>query len=71
MTVLRRWYRHLGELKRDIVREFKTNGLKGVVRSYGWKLLLAVFIFYLIRDTILYIIIPLLAGRAIWQSLTG
>jgi hypothetical protein len=71
MNFWRRWYRRLGELKRDIISEFRSNGFKGVLRAYGWKLLLAVFLFYLIRDTILYIIIPLVAGRAIWQSLTG
>jgi hypothetical protein len=71
MMIWRNWYKRLGEHKRAVVAEFKANGFKGVVRAYGWKLLLAVFLFYLIRDTILYIIIPLLAGRAIWQSLTG
>lgn len=34
-------------------------------KKYGWKLLLGVFVYYLIRDTILYIIIPLLIIRHI------
>jgi hypothetical protein len=71
MMVWRRWNSRIGARKRAIITEFKTNGLNGVLRSYGWKLLLAVFVFYLIRDTFLYIILPLIAGRAIWQSLTG
>ncbi len=33
---------------------------KLLYKKYGWKLLLAVFCYYLIRDTILYIIIPYL-----------
>lgn len=61
----------LRHYKTAIVAEFRANGWRGVLRAYGWKLIVVVFVFYLIRDTILYIIIPLLAGRAIWQALTG
>jgi hypothetical protein len=67
----RKWYEHLRRHRAAITAEYKTNGLRGVIKAYGWRLLLAVFVFYLIRDTILYIIIPLAAGRAIWQALTG
>lgn len=71
MIFWRKWTGALRRLKQAIVAEFKTNGWRGVIRAYGWKLLLAVCVFYLIRDTILCIILPLLAGRAIWQALTG
>jgi len=71
MVFWRKWMTRLRHYKTAIVTEYKSNGWRGVIRAYGWKLLLAVCIFYLIRDTILYIIIPLLAGRAIWQALTG
>jgi hypothetical protein len=57
--------------KKAIVTEFKTGGVRGVFRAYGWKLILVICVFYLIRDTILYIILPLVAGRAIWQALAG
>jgi len=71
MVFWRKGLTRLRQHKTAIVTEFKTNGWRGVIRAYGWKLLVAVFVFYLIRDTILYIIIPLAAGRAIWQALTG
>jgi hypothetical protein len=34
-------------------------------KRYGWKLLLGLFLYYLIRDTILYIIIPYLVARQV------
>lgn len=39
---------------------WKDSGTRGLLRRYGWKLLVAVFLFYLIRDSILYILIPYL-----------
>ena len=44
---------------------FKKDGLKGVLKEGGWKVLFYFFIFYLIRDTILYIIIPYLIIKGI------
>ena len=38
----------------------KTKGIKEFVRIKGWKVLAAFILFYLIRDGILYIIIPYL-----------
>jgi hypothetical protein len=43
----------------------KTQGIKGFIKEKGWKILLAIFLFYLVRDTILYIIIPVLIARGI------
>jgi len=34
-----------------------------LAKRYGWKLLVAVILYYLIRDTILYIVIPYLIAR--------
>ncbi len=39
--------------------------LKFLFRRYGWKLVAGVFLFYLIRDSIVYIIIPYLLARHI------
>ena len=36
----------------------KQGGLKLLFQKKGWQVILAVAIFYLIRDTILYIVIP-------------
>lgn len=38
---------------------FREGGLKGVIRRYGWKFFAVFFIYYLIRDVTLYILLPL------------
>lgn len=38
----------------------KKEGIKSFLRKKGWKLLLVLFLFYLVRDVTLYIIIPYL-----------
>jgi len=43
-------------------------GFRGVVKKGGWKLLFYFFTFYLIRDTILYILIPYLIGSGIYDN---
>ncbi len=40
--------------------EVKSLGVRGLYKKYGWKLVAAVFMYYLIRDTTLYILLPLL-----------
>jgi len=39
-------------------RLLKEDGFKGFVKKKGWKIVAAFFIFYFVRDSILYIIIP-------------
>jgi len=39
----------------------KKEGIKSFIKKKGWKFLIAFFLFYLIRDSILYIIIPYFA----------
>ena len=36
----------------------KKEGVKSFIKKKGWKFLIAFFLFYLIRDVLLYIIIP-------------
>ena len=43
----------------------KRFGLKELVRQRGWKFLLAIFAYYLVRDTILYLVIPLCVARGL------
>ena len=50
---------------RQIYRE---QGFKAVFRRFGWKLVVAIFFYYLIRDVTLYIIIPALIWRSVSQS---
>jgi hypothetical protein len=33
-----------------------------LLKKYGWRLLVAVFLYYLIRDTLLYIVLPIFAA---------
>jgi len=51
-------------LLRNLRDERRALGWKGLFRKRGWKLLVLFILFYLVRDLILYIIIPL--GTAAW-----
>ena len=50
--------------KPKFIQEWRTllkeKGVKGFVKEKGWKIVVLFFLYYLIRDTILYIIIPYL-----------
>jgi hypothetical protein len=54
----------------QFLREFKTTlretGFKGIAKKYGWKLFLVLFVYYLVRDIILYLALPYL----IYQGVT-
>lgn len=47
---------------RLLIREAKTifreQGFKGVLRRFGWKLFAVIFVYYLVRDVTLYILLP-------------
>ena len=59
-------------LKPKFIRKYtdvyRKDGFRGVVKKGGWKLLFYFFIFYLIRDTILYILIPYVVGKGIFDN---
>lgn len=46
--------KHLKEFKATL----KAEGFRGVLKKYRWKLLLPILVYYLIRDTFLYIVVP-------------
>jgi len=48
---------------KENINYYKKNGLKKTIKKLGWKVVLLVFLFYLIRDSILYIIIPYFVAR--------
>jgi hypothetical protein len=54
------------EKGKEYLEVFKEQGFKGLVKKYGWKLVLAVFMYYLIRDSILYILIPYLIAKGLF-----
>ncbi|MCA9740518.1 MAG: hypothetical protein H6695_14970 [Deferribacteres bacterium] len=51
--------RKIQQLRADL----KEKGLKKFVMDMGWKVALGIFLYYLIRDSILYILIPYLIAR--------
>jgi hypothetical protein len=51
-----RWLTGIVRMLRD---EARALGWRGLVRKRGWKLVTAVVAYYLVRDVILYIVIPL------------
>ncbi|NIV73234.1 MAG: hypothetical protein GWN44_11365 [Calditrichae bacterium] len=50
----------------DSIQIVKEHGFKELLRQRGLKFLMVIVIFYLIRDTILYLIIPFLVAREIF-----
>ncbi len=42
---------------------FKVSGFKGVVRRYGWRIFAVFFVYYLVRDVTLYVLIPWLIAK--------
>ena len=52
-----RWLKALRDERRVL-------GWKGLLRKRGWSLVIAVIVFYLVRDVILYLLIP--AGLMAW-----
>lgn len=55
----------VGEWLKQAKQIFKKSGLGGLVRTYGWRLVLCFFIYYLVRDVTLYILLPWLAAKGI------
>ena len=43
----------------------REGGFKLLLRKKGWYVILAIFLYYLIRDTILYILIPFMIAKEI------
>ncbi len=56
-------------LKPKIIQEWtallKEKGLREFLKQKGWKIVVAVFLFYLIRDSLLYLVLPYLAARGL------
>ena len=43
----------------------KRHGLRELLRQRGWKFIAAVIAYYLVRDSLLYIVVPLLLARGL------
>jgi hypothetical protein len=58
-------FKALTELRSN-TREFGLIvAMKMIFKQYGWKVAVALFMYYLIRDVILYIIIPYLVVKGL------
>lgn len=44
---------------------YREGGMRAVWKRYGWKLFLAFFAYYLIRDSFLYLILPYLIAKGL------
>jgi hypothetical protein len=51
--------RRLTGFLRNLRDERRALGWRGLVRKRGWKLVAIVVAYYLVRDTLLYIVLPL------------
>ncbi len=47
---------------REIYRE---RGFKALLKEGGWRVFALIFVFYLVRDVILYILIPYLVAKGL------
>lgn len=43
---------------KDFRETLRTDGVKGAFRRYGWKMVAVIFCYYLVRDVLLYLVIP-------------
>jgi multidrug resistance protein len=44
---------------------WKEKGFKGVLQRFGWKLVILIFCYYLTRDILIYVVLPILAAKGI------
>ena len=49
----------------DWLSVWKEHGFRGFVKEKGWKIVIAVVLFYLVRDSILYLALPYFAARGL------
>ena len=56
-------FKALNELRNNARESCIREAIKIMFKKYGWKLGVAIFMYYLIRDVTLYIIIPYLVYK--------
>lgn len=56
-------FKALHELRKNTRESGINSAIKMMFKKYGWKLGVAIFMYYLIRDVTLYILIPYLIYR--------
>lgn len=58
MTIIKKQYFWIKTLFLEMKTTWKELGFKGLYKKYGFKLFAAFFIYYLIRDSFIYLILP-------------
>lgn len=53
-----------GKMK-EVVAVFRSSGIRGLGKAYGWKVVAAFFIYYLVRDLTIYVLLPWLAAKGL------
>lgn len=48
---------------REVVGEFRRGGFRAVIQRFGWKICAGFVVYYLVRDSVLYLLIPYLIAR--------
>ena len=56
------------ELRKNAKESGVKEALKIMFKKYGWKVGLAIFMYYLIRDVTLYVILPYLIMRGFFSG---
>jgi hypothetical protein len=46
---------------------WREEGFKVLIKKAGWKIVAFIILFYLIRDSLIYILIPYLIAKGIFQ----
>ena len=60
-------FKVLHELRTNTKESGLRNAIKMMFKKYGWKVGLAIFMYYLIRDVTLYIILPYLIMKGFFS----
>lgn len=60
-------FKILNELRTNTRENGLNNAIKAMFKQYGWKIGVAIFLYYLIRDVTLYIIIPYFVFKGLTQ----
>ena len=49
------------KIAKQVLRE---HGVRALFQKYGWKLVVGIFCYYLIRDVFLYVLVPMVLIRS-------
>ena len=52
---------------RAVREERRQLGWRGLLRKRGWRFVLIVVLLYLVRDLLLYVVVPLAVAAGIWH----